>query len=76
MTRTGKIARLPREVRDQLNRRLRDGQKGGQVADDLGLTSSLAPSAQGPFLFSPAQNRSNRIKPKPTKIKANQSGSK
>ncbi len=28
MTRTGKIARLPRPVRDELNRRLRDGEPG------------------------------------------------
>jgi hypothetical protein len=28
MTRTGKIARLPRHLRDQLNRRLDDGEKG------------------------------------------------
>ena len=28
MTRTGKIARLPNDLRDQLNRRLRDGEKG------------------------------------------------
>ena len=31
MTRNGKIARLPRQVRDELNRRLRDGQKGSQL---------------------------------------------
>jgi hypothetical protein len=31
MTRTGKIARLPREVREQLNRRLADGQPGAQL---------------------------------------------
>ena len=28
MTRTGKIARLPNDLRDQLNRRLHDGEKG------------------------------------------------
>ena len=28
MTRTGKIARLPNDLRDHLNRRLRDGEKG------------------------------------------------
>ena len=28
MTRVGKIARLPREVREELNRRLRNGEKG------------------------------------------------
>jgi hypothetical protein len=31
MTRTGKIARLPREVREQLNRRLQDGEPGTQL---------------------------------------------
>ena len=31
MTRTGKIARLPREIREQLNRRLQDGQPGTQL---------------------------------------------
>ena len=28
MTRNGKIARLPRALRDELNRRLQDGQPG------------------------------------------------
>ena len=32
MTRTGKIARLPRDTREQLNRRLEDGQPGAQLA--------------------------------------------
>ena len=31
MTRTGKIARLPREIRNQLNRRLHDGEPGVQL---------------------------------------------
>jgi hypothetical protein len=31
MTRTGKIARLPREVREELNRRLGDGEKGKKL---------------------------------------------
>lgn len=31
MTRTGKIARLPWEVREELNRRLRDGEPGGPL---------------------------------------------
>ena len=31
MTRTGKIARLPRHIRDQLNRRLCDGEPGSQI---------------------------------------------
>ena len=30
-TRTGKIARLPREIRDQLNQRLLDGQPGQRL---------------------------------------------
>jgi len=31
MTRNGKIARLPREIRDELNRRLQDGEPGGRL---------------------------------------------
>jgi hypothetical protein len=31
MIRNGKIARLPREIRDELNRRLADGEQGGTV---------------------------------------------
>jgi hypothetical protein len=34
-TRTGKIARLPREVRDQLNRRLQDGEPHTRLVDWL-----------------------------------------
>src|SRR5438128_22041 len=35
MTRNGKIARLPREVRDLLNRRLQDGEPGTKLVDWL-----------------------------------------
>jgi hypothetical protein len=35
MTRNGKIARLPREVREQLNRRLQDGEPGTKLVDWL-----------------------------------------
>ncbi len=35
MTRLGKIARLPREVREQLNRRLQDGEPGKRLVDWL-----------------------------------------
>ena len=35
MTRTGKIARLPREVREQLNRRLADGEPGTRLVEWL-----------------------------------------
>jgi hypothetical protein len=42
MTRTGKIARLPRDLREQLNRRLRDGEPGSQLV----LWLSSLPEAQ------------------------------
>ena len=32
MCRNGKIARLPREIREQLNNRLQDGEEGRQLA--------------------------------------------
>ena len=32
MSRTGKIARLPKEIREQLNRRLEDGETGVEVS--------------------------------------------
>jgi hypothetical protein len=32
MTRTGKIARLPHSIREQINNRLRDGEEGKQIA--------------------------------------------
>jgi hypothetical protein len=35
MTRTGKIARLPREIRAQLNRRIQDGESGRQLVQWL-----------------------------------------
>lgn len=35
MTRTGKIARLPRDIRDQLNRRLEDGEAGVRLVEWL-----------------------------------------
>jgi hypothetical protein len=35
MTRTGKIARLPREIREQLNRRLQDGEPGKKLVEWL-----------------------------------------
>ena len=35
MTRNGKIARLPRPIRDELNRRFRDGEPGVQLVDWL-----------------------------------------
>ncbi len=35
MTRTGKIARLPREIREQLNRRLQNGEPGNRLVEWL-----------------------------------------
>jgi hypothetical protein len=35
MTRNGKIARLPQEIREQVNRRLEDGEPGKQIAEWL-----------------------------------------
>lgn len=35
MTRTGKIARLPREIREQLNRRIADGEPGQRLVEWL-----------------------------------------
>ena len=35
MTSTGKIARLPHEIRDKLNRRLHDGERGRRLVDWL-----------------------------------------
>jgi hypothetical protein len=43
MTRTGKIARLPRELRDELNRRLREGEPGIRLVEWL---NALAPVRQ------------------------------
>ena len=34
-TRTGKIARLPKAVREELNRRLQDGEPGTQLVEWL-----------------------------------------
>jgi hypothetical protein len=39
MTRTGKIARLPREIREQLNRRLQDGETGIRLVEWLNSMS-------------------------------------
>ena len=43
-TRTGKIARLPREIRQQLNRWLEDGES----AQELVAWFSLLPAMEGP----------------------------
>ena len=35
MTRNGKVARLPRDIRNQLNRRLQDGEPGTRLVEWL-----------------------------------------
>ena len=49
MTRNGKIARLPREIRDELNRRLDDGGQGKDLVEWL-----------EPHLITPNQTKSHR----------------
>ncbi len=47
ITRNGKIARLPKQVRDDLNDRLEDGAPGRQLASMLkDLNQDLAPSTR------------------------------
>lgn len=41
MTRNGKIARLPRTVRDELNRRLQDGELGSKLVEWLNSKSDV-----------------------------------
>jgi hypothetical protein len=35
MSRNGKIARLPQQIREQINRRLENGEEGKQIAEWL-----------------------------------------
>ena len=57
-THNGKIARLPRHIRDELNHRLDDGQPGGRILDWLNALPAVqaAESGGGPIN---AQNLSN-----------------
>jgi hypothetical protein len=41
MARTGKIARLPREIREQVNTKLADGETGAQIVDWLNAQSEV-----------------------------------
>jgi len=49
MTRTGKIARLPREIRNQLNRRLRDGEPGCKLVEWLNSLPEVQAALQRDF---------------------------
>jgi hypothetical protein len=49
MTRTGKIARLPRQIRDQLNRRLEDGQYGPKLLEWLNSLPEVQSALDGSF---------------------------
>ncbi len=48
-TRISKIARLPRDIREQLNRRLRDGQPGKHLVDWLNSLPEVAAALHGDF---------------------------
>jgi hypothetical protein len=49
MTRTGKIARLPQKLRDQLNRRLQDGEKVGTLIEWLNALPEVQKVLQADF---------------------------
>ena len=55
LTRNGKIVRLPREVRQQLNRRLQDGEQGKKLVawlNALPEVQAIAAAFQPPMSFS------------------------
>jgi hypothetical protein len=58
MTRTGKIARLPHDIREQLNRRLRDGEPGRNLVQWLNALPAVRAVVQAEFNGRPirAQN--------------------
>ena len=68
MTRTGKIARLPPAVREELNRRLREAEPGGPLVEACGG----GPRSGAPARFragdsdAKTQIRSGRVKPSQT----------
>src|ERR1035438_7957478 len=49
MTRVGKIARLPREIREQLNHRLQDGEIGKRLVDWLNSLPEVKAVLAGEF---------------------------
>jgi hypothetical protein len=49
MTRNGKIARLPREIREQLNQRLQDGEEGNILLEWLNALSAVQKVLQQSF---------------------------
>jgi len=53
MTRTGKIARLPRTVRDELNRRLDDGQPGVELVAWINALSEVQAVLKAEFFGRP-----------------------
>ncbi len=57
MTRNGKIARLPDKIRNQLNRRLQDGEPGNVLVEWLNKLPAVKPS------------KSDSIRPNPTSEK-------
>ncbi len=78
MTRNGKIARLPRAIRDELNRRLQDGEPGKHLLHWLNHSEKVRTildrefggrpiSEQNLCEYQPNQTESNQIKPNQTK---------
>ena len=53
MTRKGKIARLPQSIREQINRRLQDGQPGNQVVAWLNTLPEVAAVMAAEFAGQP-----------------------
>jgi len=49
MTRTGKIARLPRDIRNQLNRRIADGEPGVRLVEWLNSTEEVRQALAADF---------------------------
>ena len=58
MTHNGKIARLPRNIRDELNQRLDDGQPGGDILAWLNALPQVQAAGFGGSGIN-AQNLSN-----------------
>jgi hypothetical protein len=57
MTRTGKIARLPRPIREQLNRRLEDGEPGVSALEWLNALPEVQAVLQASFAGRPVSEQ-------------------
>jgi len=61
MTRNGKIARLPQPIREQINRRLQDGQEGKRIVAWLNTLPEVAAVMGRGLTASPSTNQTSRI---------------